>query len=195
MSSWAARAKAAISQSRQGGTAKTDETAFSRLLAVSAVPTVAASAMPELLSSVLAVPSPAILEKHDSSIVVTEDPDRWCWPHSSAMNGAEIDTFAARLHQFTDKGLTRSDGEALADKLVLRDREQDDRRACLECRHFAGHGAGSWRCGNWQAAGVAIRSRDAQLPADLVVQLQRCDGFTAHPTSTPQGTDDEHDHH
>ena len=63
MNSWAARAKAAISQTGQGGTAKTDETAISRLLAVSAVPTVAASAMPEQVSSVLAVPSPATLEK------------------------------------------------------------------------------------------------------------------------------------
>ena len=151
--------------------------------------------MPEPLSSVLAVPSPTVLERHDSSIAVTDGPDRWCWPHSSAMNAAEIDTFAVRLHKFADKGLARNDGEALADKLVLRDRDQDDRRVCLECKHFAGHGAGSLRCGNWRAAGVAIRSRDTQLPADLVVQLQRCDGFTAHPISTPQGSDDEHDHH
>lgn len=195
MITWAERAKAAISQKGRSGTVKTDETAVSRLLTVSTVATGAVSAMPEGLSSVLAVPSPAVLEKHDSSLAVTEDPDRWCWPHSSAMNGAEIDTFAARLHNFTDKGLARTHGEAVADKLVLRDREQDDRRICLECKHFAGYGAGSWRCGNWQAAGVALRSRDAQLPADLVVQLQRCDGFTAHPTSTPQGTEDEHDRH
>ena len=184
MTTWAARAKAAISQTGQGGTVKTDETMVSRLSAVSSAPTDAAPAWAEGLSSVLAVPSPAVLEKHDSSIAMTEDPDRWCWPQSSAMNGAEIDTFAVRLHRFTDKGLARNDGEALADKLLLRDREQDDRRVCLECRHFAGHGARSWRCGNWQAAGVALRSRDAQLPADLVVQLQRCDGFTAHLTST-----------
>lgn len=195
MSTWAERAKAAISQKGQNGTAKTDETAALRLLTVSAVATEAVSAKPEGLSSVLAVPSPAVLEKHDSSIAVIEDPDRWCWPQSSAMNGAEIDTFAVRLHQFNDKGLARNDGEALADKLVVRDREHDERRVCLECKNFVGHGAGSWRCGNWQAAGVAIRSRDAQLPADLVVQLQRCDGFTAHPTSTPQGTEDDHDHH
>lgn len=63
MSSWAARAKAAISETGQGGTAKTDETAISRLLSVSAVPTVAVPAMPERLSSVLAVPAPAVLEK------------------------------------------------------------------------------------------------------------------------------------
>jgi hypothetical protein len=195
MITWAERAKAAISQKGRSGTVKTDETVVSRLLAVSAVATGAASAMPEGLSSVLAVPSPAVLEKHDSSLALNEDPDRWCWPHSSAMNGAEIDTFAARLYQFTDKGLARNDSEALADKLLPRDRKQDDRRVCLECKHFTGNGAGSWRCGNWQAAGVALRSRDAQLPADLVVQLQRCDGFTAQPTSTPQGTEDEHNHH
>ena len=191
MSTWAERAKAAISQKGQNGTAKTDETAISRLLAVSAVPFVAVSAMSGTLSSVLEVPSPTVLEKHDSYIAVTEDPDRWCWPHSSAMNGAEIDTFAARLDKFTDKRLARTHGEALADKLVLRDREQDDRRVCLECKHFEGHGAASWRCGNWQAAGIALRPCDAQLPADLVVQLQHCDGFTARPASTMQGTEDE----
>jgi len=195
MITWAERAKAAISQKGQNSTAKTDETAALRLLTVSAVATEVVSAKPGRLSTVLTVPSPAVLKKCDFSIAVTEDPDRWCWPHSSAMNGAEIDTFAARLHNFMDKGLAHNDSEALADKLVLRDRDQDDRRVCPECKHFAGHGAGSWRCGNWQAAGVAIRSHDAQLPADLVVQLQRCDGFTAQPTSTPQGTDDEHDRH
>ena len=195
MITWTDRAKAAISQKGQNGTDKTDETAISRLLAVSSVSNDAAPTFRKRLSSVLTVPSPAVLEKHDSSIGVIEDLDRWCWPHSSAMNGAEIDTFTARLYRFTAKGLTHADGETLADKLAMRDRGSDDRRVCLECKHFGGHGAGSWRCGNWQAAGVAIRSRDAQLPADLVVQLQRCDGFTAHPTSTTQGTEDEHDRH
>ncbi len=136
----------------------------------------------------------------DASIVAAgalpgSDPDAHCWPHSTAMNGTEIDLFTARLNRFTDQGLTVTDGEALADKLVVRDREADDRRFCLECRHLSGFGQTSWRCSNWQAAGVGIRSRDSQLPADLVVQLQRCDGFIAHPTSTPQGTGDEHDHH
>jgi len=192
MINWTERAKAALSQTAQGGTAKTDETAISRLLAVLAVPTVAVSGTPDRLSSVLAVPSPAVLEKHDCSIAATEEPDRWCWPNSSAMNSVEIDTFAARLHNFTDKGLARNDGEALADKLLVRDREQDDRHVCLECRRFTGHGAASWRCGDWQAADIPLRPHEAQLPADLVVQLQRCDGFTAHPTSSRQGTEDEY---
>ncbi|WP_188708581.1 hypothetical protein [Polaromonas eurypsychrophila] len=105
------------------------------------------------------------------------DPDRWCWPHSEAMTGAEIDTFTARLARFTDKGLGLGDAEALADKLVTRDRESDDRRLCLECFHLSGQSGKAWDCRNWQAAKVASRARDAQLSAALVTQLQRCDGF------------------
>lgn len=107
----------------------------------------------------------------------TDDPDRWAWPHSAAMTGAEIDTFTGRVIRFTTKGVNPTDGEALADKLVARDRDSDDRRLCLECTHLGGYGVTSWRCGNWQAATVAHRARDVQLPGDLVRLLQRCDGF------------------
>ncbi|GAB3480281.1 hypothetical protein GCM10011496_22230 [Polaromonas eurypsychrophila] len=93
------------------------------------------------------------------------------------MTGAEIDTFTARLARFTDKGLGLGDAEALADKLVTRDRESDDRRLCLECFHLSGQSGKAWDCRNWQAAKVASRARDAQLSAALVTQLQRCDGF------------------
>ena len=148
MITWAERAKAAISQTGQVGTVKTDETYVSRLLAVSSVPSVAISSMPERLSTVLAVPSPVVFEKHDSSLAVTVDPDGWCWPSSTAMTGAEIDLFTARLLRFTDKGLTVTNGEALADKLVLRDREADDRGVCPECRDLSGYGSASWRCSN-----------------------------------------------
>lgn len=105
------------------------------------------------------------------------DPDRWCWPHSAAMTGAEIDTFTARLARFTDRGLGLDDAEALADKLVARDRESDDRRLCLECFHLSAQSGKAWGCRNWQRAGIASRARDAQLSAVLVYQLQRCDGF------------------
>jgi hypothetical protein len=103
------------------------------------------------------------------------DADRWAWPASTAMTGAEIDTFTARLARFTDMGIDLHTGERLADKLVMRDREQDDRRHCLECLHL--HRGDGWRCGNWQRAGVAMRARDAQLSAALVFQLQQCEGF------------------
>jgi hypothetical protein len=182
---WAERAKAEILQTGQGVTAKTDDTPVFRLSAVSSVANVDVCKSPDRLSSVLTVPFPAILEKHDSSNSVIEEPDRWCWPHSSAMNGAEIETFTARRYQFTYKGLPSAEAEALADKLVRRDREQDDRRVCLECKHLAGYAPASWRCLNWQAAGIATRSSDSQLPADFVVQLQRCDGFIAHSDRGP----------
>lgn len=99
------------------------------------------------------------------------DPDRWCWPHSPAMNSREIGTFTDRLARFTGKGLTLEDGERLADKLVTRDREGDDRRLCLECAHLQGYNR--WRCGNWRVADVAPQG----LARDLVLMLQRCSGF------------------
>jgi hypothetical protein len=101
------------------------------------------------------------------------DPDRHCWLHTQAMNTAEIDAFTARLARFTDRGQTIGNAEHLADRLVIRDRERDDRAMCLECTHL--HRAG--RCGNWQRAGVAIRAWDAQLAGEFVNLLQRCDGF------------------
>jgi len=113
------------------------------------------------------------------------NPDRWCYPDSTAMNGAELDLLAARLARFTDKGVSQGDAESLADKLVIRDRDSDDRALCLECRHMAGYGPASWRCGNWQAAGVAISQRASQLPGDLVFQLQRCPGFAPPQRTAP----------
>ena len=193
--SWLARLKAGKTPGKDAS--KTTETLF----VVSVAPTLAPLQKNE--GATVAANDPASTPiaaslALDASIVAAgvlpgNDPAAFCWPHSKAMNGTEIDLFTARLNRFTDKGLTATDGEALADKLVVRDREADDRRFCLECRHLPGYGQSSWRCGNWQVAGIAIRSRDAQLPADLVLQLQRCDGFAPHLTS-PQGKDDDHAH-
>lgn len=60
----------------------------------------------------------------DPSTYPPLDPDRWCWPHSYAMNTEEIDTFAQRLAAFTSLGMNLNDAEALADRLVIRDRLQ-----------------------------------------------------------------------
>lgn len=130
------------------------------------------------VSVVSVAPIPAPIQKTGGESGAANDPapdpDRWAWPHSDAMNTGEIDTFTARLSRFTDKGLTLTDAEALADRLVIRDRETDDRRLCLECLHL--HRGG--RCENWQRAGVAMTARDARLPGELVQRPQRCDGFT-----------------
>ena len=123
----------------------------------------------------------------------TTDPDRWAWPHSSAMNGQELDTLMARQALFCQRGASAQDAERLADSLVIRDRSDDDRHICLECRHL--RGAGSYRCGNALAAYV-----HADLARDLVLTLQRCNGYedarlpmgvivdAAPPATTPAPT-------
>ena len=139
----------------------------------------------KMVSVVFVAPAQAPFQKKEGDSAVANDPapdaDRWCWPHSTAMTGAEIGTFTARLSRFTDKGLILDDGEALADKLVIRDRESDYRHLCLECLHLAGYGV-TLGCRNWQRAGIAVQSRDAGLPGELVNKLQRCDGFTGATT-------------
>lgn len=100
------------------------------------------------------------------------DPDRCCWPYSAAMNSTELETCAARLVRFTDKGESLEVAERVADRLLVRDREGDDRRMCLECAHLHG-GTGHWRCGNWKLAEIG----GSALQRDLVRMLQRCSGF------------------
>ncbi len=98
------------------------------------------------------------------------DPDRWCWPHSEAMNGAELALFAKRAQQFTRIGIGVDDAEALADRLVIRDRTRDDQRTCPECSHFS-----PGRCSAYPRAGL----RSSDLSRDLTMSLQRCPGFVS----------------
>jgi hypothetical protein len=168
MTSWAQRARSHFQQERDNSTTETTETP---------------------LSVVLKVQSGRFSEKRDLQNQVglaandleanelANDPDRYCWPHSTAMNSLEIELFAARRRGFIHRGIHNTDAEVLADKLVFRDRDSDDRAACLECTHLSGGRQSGWHCGNGKVAGVATRARDVQLPADLVLQLQRCEGF------------------
>jgi len=103
----------------------------------------------------------------------TPDPDRWCWPHSSAMNTAEIDRMVSRVELFVAQGLNLIDATALADTLALRDRDSDDRRLCLECSGLSG-GAGR-RCSTWRRAGLA----GPNVPVGWVDLSQRCPAFAA----------------
>jgi hypothetical protein len=103
-----------------------------------------------------------------SLLAPSPDPDRWCWPHSDAMNGAELEQFAKRAQQFTRRGITAEAAETMADRLVIRDREQDDRRTCLECTTYR-----PGRCGNHRRAGLQA----PDVGRDLATLLQRCPGF------------------
>ena len=118
----------------------------------------------------IVIPTLAALAAADPAAL--PDPDRWCWPHSSAMTGREIDTMVERTAMFNRRGLPALEAELLADKLVTRDRDGDDRRLCLECAHLSRAG-GVMRCAQWQRAGLGAPN----LPAGLAMQLQRCVGF------------------
>jgi len=64
----------------------------------------------------------------------------------------------------------RSDAKELAHRLMIRDREKDDRRLCLECRYFKPH---RLECNNFEWAGFT----QPKLSSNWVSQLQRCLGF------------------
>jgi len=197
MTTWASRARAHFFPKRQNSTTATTESPF---VFANECRKHTTESTETPISMVSVVPSGRFCEKHEfqnqddleesaqapiPNSVAIDDPDSWCWPHSSAMTGGEIDTFAARIARFTVKGVILADAESMADRLVQRDRQNDDRGLCLECTHLVGYGRASWRCGNWQAAGIAIQAHDIQLPGDFAQQLQRCAGFsdTYNPTT------------
>lgn len=77
-----------------------------------------------------------------------------------AWTDADIEQFLDRRARLIRWGWAEAAAEALADRLVSRDREADDRRTCAECRH-----------------GRTRRCPDAgPLPGDV---LHRCGRFEA----------------
>ena len=152
---------------------------LARLKKIEIVPEPEATETTKTVSVVFVAPILAPVQKTGGDSPAANDPaiQVQAPADDSTLTGRDADTFTARLVRFTTKGVTFDDAEQLADKLATRDRESDDRRLCLECNHLAGYGAGSWRCGNWQRAGIALQTRDAGLPGDLVRLLQRCNGF------------------
>lgn len=81
------------------------------------------------------------------------------WPATAPWSDIEIRRFLKRVGLFERRGLPTNDAEALADSLVLRDRDRDDRRCCVECDSL-------------QQSGTCFRS----LPISRT-QLVRCFGF------------------
>ena len=143
-----------------------------RALATVTVATVATDEQ-EGAPTVAEVATVAVAKSPDAKAeIVPPDLDRWCWPHSDAMNGAEIDRLVSRVELFVGRGVTLIDATALADSLVKRDREGDDRRACVECANLGGWAAAR-RCGAWRLAGSAGPS----VPAQWIAMPQRCAGF------------------
>lgn len=93
--------------------------------------------------------------------------------HAGGWNDFEIEVFMVREARFARLGRV-ADAEHLAERLTLRDREQDDRRLCLECTALADNR----RCE------LAVQGRLAGADRRLEpvpILLQRCPGFTLAP--------------
>jgi len=83
---------------------------------------------------------------------------------------AAIARFQSRVHRFTGLGLIEQDADNLAERLHLRDLDDDDRNACFECASYR-----PGRCGNHHAAGLTT----ADISAQLAALLQRCPGYSS----------------
>ena len=118
-----------------------------------------------------------------AKVVPISYPDRWCWPKCPAMNGQEIALFNKRNNLFLARGWGAA--EAVADRLVRRDRESDDRVVCLECVHYMKR----W-CANAKAAELSPTKSSTQIATDLIPLLQRCPGFHAISARPIQATFD-----
>ena len=111
--------------------------------------------------------APAANDTDKAMTVASLNPDRHCWPHSAAMSTMEIDRFLSRVALFTNKGLKAGEAETMADELMFRDRDGDDRGLCLECSNL--EGVARWKCGASERAEAG-----RNLPRELVLMLQRC---------------------
>ena len=91
-----------------------------------------------------------------------------------AWTDGDIARFLDRRTRLIGWGWPEADAEKLAERLVKRDREQDDRVSCTDCRHYR-----PGRCGNHRPAGL----HSGEVGRDLAAMLQRCGG---HDAITPR---------
>lgn len=84
-----------------------------------------------------------------------------------AWTDGDIARFIARRARLLRWGWAEPDAETLAERLVKRDRERDDRVSCAECQHYR-----PGRCGNHRRAGL----HSPDVGRDLMALLQRCPG-------------------
>lgn len=87
-----------------------------------------------------------------------------------AWTDTDISRFVERRARLQRLGWGSANAEALAERLVRRDRSGDTRASCTECQHYRP----GW-CANHIAAGLGT----AEVGRDLAGLLQRCPGFAA----------------
>jgi hypothetical protein len=90
----------------------------------------------------------------------------------ACLSDARAHIRAARLTLMAERGLTGLEADKTANRLEVRDLQDDERRLCLECAHLSGS-AGARRCAQWRRTGMP----GPQIPPDLPLLLQRCRGF------------------
>lgn len=154
---------------------RTPANAANPLIGAGAISTLAALAPPPNCVAAPARPAPAGRRQSPASESVAllrldrlqrEACRRGGW------SAAEIDAFQRRGRVFSRRGYCDDDLDSICEALALRDRGSDDRRLCIECRHLDDRG----RC---------LRAAMGRLDGfprrfdPLLVQLQRCHGFTA----------------
>lgn len=108
--------------------------------------------------------------KHDllSLLVATSQPEQTCGPLPAAVPDGGRARFLNRRARLLRWGWPDCRATHLAERLAQRDREQDERVSCADCRH-----ARADRCVNHRHAGL----NGPALGPDLVALPQRCPGF------------------
>lgn len=109
---------------------------------------------------------PAVLDL----LAANRQPDEHAMPElaSVSWNDQDIARFLELRTRLLWWRWAEPDAECMAERLVRRDREQDDRVMCVECCHFR-----PGRCGNYRRAGLS----SSEVGYDWAVLLQRCPGF------------------
>ena len=97
-----------------------------------------------------------------------------------AWTAGDIGRFVERRARLMRWGWGVADAEALAGRLVCRDRSGDIRASCTECHNYRP----GW-CVNHIAAGLGT----AEVGRDLAGLLQRCQGFAAAANGATEATD------
>ena len=150
MGKWAARLAEKTSAPPCAGTDRTDKRGVLSVLAVT--PEGGAREFRSVANDVAV--SMAKAETNDLAAVAWTD--------------ADIATFIDRRDRLLRWGWPDAEAEKLAERLVKRDRELDDRVSCTDCRSYR-----PGQCGNHRAAGLTT----AEVGRDLASLLQRCAGF------------------
>lgn len=90
----------------------------------------------------------------------------------------EAERTAKRLALFAARGVKGDEAQALAQRLLMRDREGDRRGVCAECRQLVGSGPGRWRCGDNSHPNVNELAGAWVGAAFVHLRLHRCGGFS-----------------